>query len=204
MDTKNGNNLTERQLVEQVLGGDTQAFSSLIRRTEGLVAHVVCKMIHHPEDRKDIVQDVYLKVFRHLSTFGFRSQLSTWVAQIAYNTCLNFLEKKQIVVFGEWQDNSDPDTESRFDALSRLSRTADNDAESRLLRKERAAIINKYLEQLSPVFKLLLSLYHTEELSYQEIAVITNLPEGTIKSYLFRARKMLREQLLRHFKHDEL
>jgi RNA polymerase sigma-70 factor (ECF subfamily) len=204
VDNKNGNNLTERQLVEKVLGGDTQAFSSLIRRTEVLVAHVVCKMIHHPEDRKDIVQDIYLKVFRNLSTFGFRSQFSTWVARIAYNTCLSFLEKKQIVVYGEWQGDSDPDKESRFDQLSRLHAAPDNDAASTLHSKERAAIIAQSVEQLPPVFKLLISLYHQEELSYQEISLITNLPEGTIKSYLFRARKTLRAQLLRHFKNDEL
>lgn len=204
MDTTNSNSLTERQLVEKVLRGDTQAFSGIIDRTERLVAHVVCKMISNPEDRKDLVQDIYLKVFRNLAGFGFRSQLSTWVAQIAYNTCLNFMEKKQLVLHDDWQGNGDPDAESPFDKHNKLYATAHHETESPLLRKERAAMINNAVEQLSPVFRLLLSLYHQEELSYQEIGQITNLPEGTIKSYLFRARKTLKEQLLRHFKNDEL
>lgn len=190
MDTNNGNNLTDRHIVEQVLGGDTQAFSLLIRRTEALVGHIVCKLIVGVEDRKDIVQDVYLKVFNNLAGFGFRSQLSTWVAQIAYNTCLNFLKKKQVVVY--------------HDEPGGLQAIADHGVEQILLKKEKATVIHACMEQLPPVFKLLLSLYHTEEMSYQEIGLITQMPEGTIKSYLFRARKTLREILLRHLKKNEL
>jgi len=196
VDNKNGNNLTERQLVDDVLRGDTQAFATIIRRTEGLVAHVVCKLVSHPEDRKDIAQDVYLKVFKNLSTFRFQSKLSTWIAQIAYNTCLSFLEKKAILVY--------PDLHSREDGPGEAAFMDADDASSPLFRKERTALLNKAVEQLPPVYQLLLSLYHHEEISYQEISAITRLPEGTVKSYLFRARKMLRAALIHHFKNDVL
>jgi len=201
VDYTNSNNLTERQLVERVLGGDTQAFSGIIGRTERLVAHVVCKMISHPEDRKDIVQDIYIKVFRNLAGFRFQSQLSTWVAQIAYHTCLNFLEKKQLLIYNNWDANYDA---AEGQGNNKLPATAHHETASSLLRKEKAAIINQAMEQLPPVFRLLVSLYHQEELNYHEIGQITGLPEGTLKSYLFRARQSLRKQLLRDFKKDEL
>lgn len=204
MDNINGNSLTERHLVERVLGGDTQAFATLIRHTEKLVAHIVCKMISNREDQKDIVQEVYLKAFKKLATFRFKAQFSTWVAQIAYNSCLSFLEKKQIVVYGDWQGTGDADQDNQFDPLSRLPAGAANDPLVTLHQKERTALINSAVELLPPVFKLLVGLYHHEELSYQEIVQITQLPEGTIKSYLFRARKTLKEHLLHHFKNGEL
>lgn len=197
MDYTNSNNLTERQLVERVLSGDTQAFSGIIGRTERLVAHVVCKMTSHPEDRKDIVQDIYIKVFRNLAGFRFQSQLSTWVAQIAYHTCLNFLEKKQLLTYNNYDA-------AEGQGNNQLPATEHHETASSLLRKEKAAILNQAMEQLPPVFRLLVSLYHQEELNYQEIGQITGLPEGTLKSYLFRARQSLRKQLLRDFKKDEL
>ena len=202
MDYTNSNSLTERQLVEKVLGGDTQAFSGIIGRTERLVAHIVCKMISHAEDRKDLVQDIYIKVFQHLPGFRFQSQLSTWVAQIAYHTCINFLEKKKVLIYNDWRPEPDDASDGHND--DRLPATAYQETAFPLLKKERGAIINQAIAQLSPIFRLLVSLYHQEELSYNEIGQITGLPEGTIKSYLYRARQSLREQLLRDFKKDEL
>ena len=90
--------LTDRQVVDLILGGDMHAFGSLVEMTEGLVAQIVYKLIPNEEDRKDVAQDIYLKVYRHLNGFKFQSKLSTWVGQIAYNTCLNRLQKKQLTI----------------------------------------------------------------------------------------------------------
>ena len=80
----------------------------------------------------------------------------------------------------------------------------DNESENVLIRKELSQILNSEIERLQPVYKTLITLYHNEELSYEEIAQITTLPEGTIKNYLFRARKMLKESLLLNYKREEL
>lgn len=92
--------LTDRQLVDSVLAGDMHAFRSLVETTQGLVAQIVGKLIRTDEDRKDVAQDVYLKVFHSLRGFRFQSKLSTWVGQVAYNTCLNRLQKKQLTING--------------------------------------------------------------------------------------------------------
>ena len=95
--TNPGNNKADKYLVDRVLSGDTPAFAAIIKNTEALVAQIVCKMISSPDDRKDLAQDIYLKAFKNLAGFKFQSKLSTWIAQIAYNTCFDHLRKKKLV-----------------------------------------------------------------------------------------------------------
>jgi RNA polymerase sigma factor (sigma-70 family) len=192
--------LTDRQVVDQVLGGDMRAFSSLVEMTEGLVAQIVYKLIPNEEDRKDVGQDVYLKVYRHLKGFKFQSKLSTWVGQIAYNTCLNRLQKKQLTLYdpggGREEENEDGGGADNFRAVDETDRM--------LLQKELKGLLAAGIARLTPVYQTLIVLYHQEELSYQEIARITDLPEGTVKSYLFRARKQLKESMLSIYKKEKL
>jgi len=78
-----------------ILHGKTEAFAQIILRTEGLVAQILSRMIVVQEDRKDLAQDIYMKAFHKLQDFKFQAKLSTWIGQIAFNTCLNWLEKKK-------------------------------------------------------------------------------------------------------------
>ena len=192
---------TDRQLVDPVLGGDTPAFSEIISMTEGLVAQIVCKMISNEEDRKDIVQDIYLKVFHHLKGFKFQSKLSTWVAQIAYNTCSSQLQKKRLLL--HVLPDFDMDGEGPGSGRQQMARAAEETDDS-ILKKELAGIVQTEIGRLPPLYQTLIGLYHQEELTYQEMTQITGLPEGTVKSYLFRARKMLKEKLLSKYKMEKL
>jgi RNA polymerase sigma factor (sigma-70 family) len=187
-----GNNLTDRQLAKSILRGDTQAFGVIIKNTEGLVAQIVFKMVNHAEDRKDLVQDIYLKAFNNLPGFRFQAKLLTWIGHIAYNTCVNYLEKKKLLLTGL----TDKEDEN-------VGNTA-NETETLISQKELTAILASGIEKLSPLYKTLIILYHQEELTYADIAQITGLPEGTVKSYLFRARKTLKENILTQYKKEEL
>lgn len=201
MHHKNENNFTDKYLVKKVLGGNTGAFSTIIKNTERLVAQIVFKMISNNEDREDIAQDIYLKTFKKLESFKFQSKLSTWIGQIAYNTCLNYLEKKKLVFLEYNSDN-----ESQDEALENCSYkiNLNNETEKKLFQKELSEILIIEIEKLQPIYKVLINLYHNEELSYTEISQITQLPEGTVKNYLFRARKKLKENLLLRHKKEEL
>lgn len=201
MSTQPRNTLTDRQLVEQVLGGDAKAFGVLVRDTEGLVAQIVCKLIPNKEDRKDMAQDIYLKAFHHLKGFKFQSRLSTWVAQIAYNTCINWRQKKKLVLATDLGGGTD---EQGMDLSGHAGGMAASDTEGLVVNKQLSGILQVGINQLPPLYATLVSLYHQEELSYQEMAEITGLPEGTVKSYLFRARKMLKETLLSTYKKEAL
>lgn len=188
------NSFTDRQLVNRILGGDTRAFELIIKNTEGLVTQIVCRMINRIEDRKDIMQDVYLKTYNSLKNFKFNAKLSTWIGQIACNTCLNYYEKKKLVLPGELQD----DENYTGNELHEI------EAEMILTKKALSTILAAEIEKLSTLHKLLIVLYHQEELSYTTIAQVTNLPEGTVKNYLFRARKKLKENILSKYKKEEL
>lgn len=203
MNYKNENNLADQPLVDKVLHGDTNAFKNIIKNTEGLTAQIIFKMIPNAEDRKDIAQDIYLKTFQRLGSFKFQSKLSTWVGQIAYNTCINYLQKKKLVLL----DNSSENNESCDEALEILNNQIDlfnNEPEKLIFKKELSEILKNEIDKLSPVYKTLITLYHNEELNYSEIAEITELPEGTVKNYLFRARKTLRDNLLLTYKKEAL
>ena len=187
MSFNNETKVTEENLVHSVIQGNTLAFGMIIKNTEGLVAQIVFRMLSNPEDRKDIIQEIYLKVFKSLPEFKFRSKLSTWIAKIAYTTCVNYLEKDQLVL-----DDSPHD------------RVDDGEPAEHIFKKELSAILTVELEKLEPLYRTIVILYHQEELSYLDIAQVTGLPVGTVKSYLFRARKKLKENILAQYKQEEL
>lgn len=196
--------LTDQQLVAQVLGGRTAAFGHIVQRTEGLVTQLIFKMIRHPADRPDIAQEVYLKVFKNLAGFKFQAKLSTWVGQVTYNTCLHYLEKKQLVLVDPAEPGPDDPSEDSRRAPPAQVAGPDYDPETALFDQDLAGILSTAIEQLPPLYRTLISLYHQQELSYEEIAQITSLPDGTVKNYLFRARKLLKQQLLARYQRTDL
>jgi RNA polymerase sigma factor (sigma-70 family) len=196
-----GYHSNDKELVDRVLGGDSRVFGTIIKNTENLVAQIVFKLIPLAEDRKDIAQDVYLKVFQYLPGFKFQSKLSTWIAQIAYNTCLSWLEKKKFLLPGNlFDDNINSES---MDPAYKGSYIV-NESEKRIFQKELSGILSKEIGGLPAVYQTLITLYHHESMTYDELSQISGLPVGTVKSYLFRARKMLKENLLSKYKKEAL
>ncbi|MFK8056825.1 MAG: RNA polymerase sigma factor [Saprospiraceae bacterium] len=187
---------TDKELVKRILEGNPKTFEVIIRNTQGLVISIIYKMIKRPEDRKDLTQEVYLKVYDKLDSFKFNSKLSTWIGTITYNMCLNYLVKKRIPIL-------DVSAEKENEPWQSIE-SKENQPTVDLFEKERATILAVEIEKLPPLYKTILSLFHMQELSYKEIAVITALPEGTLKSYLYRARRQLRTNLLLTYKREDL
>ena len=201
MSLNNEKELAEKSLVNIVIQGNTSAFDMIIKNTEGLVVQIVFRMLSNTEDRKDVVQEIYLKVFKNLREFKFQSKLSTWIARIAYNTCVNHLEKKRLVLddHAYEQDEKDDGSISHVTTVSEY-----HGPEEHIFRKELSLILNAEIEKLPSLYRTMIILYHQEDLSYTDIAQVTDLPVGTVKSYLFRARKKLKENILLQYKHEEL
>lgn len=186
MDNESGL-FSDKLLVEKILNGNTQCFAMVVKNTERLVAQIVRKMTINEEDQKDLVQDIYLKAYQRISSFRFQSKLSTWIATIAYNTALNYLEKKKIPL-------------CEIDTVQENKIAPSENVEKEIFKSETVQMLNNEINKLPPLYKTLISLYHLEELSNTEIAEITRLPEGTIKSYLYRARKMLKDNIENMYK----
>jgi RNA polymerase sigma factor (sigma-70 family) len=188
----------ERQLVARVNAGDRGAFRDLITRYERLVCHVVFRMVQDAGDREELCQDVFVRVHRNLATYRFESRLSTWIARIAYNTVLNHLEKKRIPLY----EDLDVDDAGRG-AMDRAAFDAPNPADDAAA-GELKEFVRARVEELPPLFRTAITLYHLDDMSVGDIAVVMGIPAGTVKSYLFRARSLLKEQLLARYDVGEL
>lgn len=183
----------DRALVSQIIVGDMQAFRLLIKQHERLVAHMIGRLIDQQEDREELCQDVFLKVYEKLGEFNFQSRLSTWIATIAYRHAINHLRKKKIEVRNIDEDES---FANQF--------VGEGNPEEELTEKDTDNLVMKFIEQLPVQYKAVLTLYHLDGLSYPEIGETLNMPEGTVKNYLFRARQLLKEKVKRYLGKEEL
>jgi RNA polymerase sigma-70 factor (ECF subfamily) len=185
----------ERRLVREILAGERAAFERFIDKYKALVVHVVYRMVTSVEDREDICQEVFMKTYRRLAGFRFESRLSTWVARVAYNTCINHLEKKREILADEYM----PGLES-LDALPAREAGPARLAEQRDIARRLQAEI----ESLPVRYRVILTLFHMDGMTYDEIGSIMELPEGTVKSHLFRARRHLKARLARKYSKEDL
>jgi len=185
--------MDDQALVSRVVSGDTQAFRLLIRQHERLVAHMVGKLIDNAEDREELCQDVFVKVHQKLSGFTFQSKLSTWIASIAYHHSINHLRKNKIKV-------SDIPEEDQFTAHF----ISDDNPEEKLADESMDALVIKFIGELPPQYKAVLTLYHLEDMSYPEIGEATGMPEGTVKNYLFRARALVKDKVKKYLGKEEM
>jgi RNA polymerase sigma factor (sigma-70 family) len=185
----------ERALAAKILAGDKGAFRTLVERYQRLVSHIVFRMIPNDTDREDVCQEVFIKVYENLSGFRFESKISTWIARIAYNTSVSYLEKMKTHLYDSISSENEPLLE-----LSDNNILPDEYAEARDLSLRLA----REIDRLPVLCGTILSLYHLEGMSYYEIRQIMQLPEGTVKSYLFRARKLLKKRLSLSYQREEL
>ncbi len=177
----------DRVLVEAVLAGTPGAFETLVRDYQRLCWHIIDRMVRHPDDTRELCQDTFLRVHQYLHQYRFESALKSWIGQVAYSVARRHLERKRIPVVHVDSDD---------DALSWSSRCPTGSTSRRPARtRSSAQILQAEIEALPPLQRTVLTLYHLDEVPIPEIAVITGLTAGTIKSHLFRCRARLRDRL---------
>lgn len=197
--------VSDKDIIEQIVAGDTEKFREIVERYQRLVGHIVFRLITNPIEREEIMQEVFVKAYQNLPKFEFKSKFSTWLSKIAYHTCLNHLKKHKVPLFEAFQNigNEKSGEEQEASLLARVA-ASDSTPEESLLQKNLQSIVLKEIEALPIPYRLIVTLYHLENFSYKEIAQVTGFPEGTVKSYLHRARAYLKQQLLRKFSQEEL
>ena len=173
-------------LVAAVQAGAAGAFETLVQRYQGLCWHIVQRMVRHPEDARDLCQDTFLRVHQCLHQWRGDTALSGWIGQVAYSMAKRHLERKRIPIAEPVHDDGPSPADTVADPLDLEGAVGDAQVDAEL----HAAIA-----RLPPLQRTLLTLYHLDELPIGEISRITELPENTIKSHLFRSRKLLRDAL---------
>ncbi len=184
-------------LVRAVASGNTEAFKKLVHQYERLVCSIVFKMIGQKEDREDICQEVFIKVYDKLPHFRFQSKLSTWIGNIAFNHTVNFLKKKKLVLLEDLNGSKTDSDEEYFTEIPFEAKDADMMPDELLFNKEKKELLGQRIESLPVIQKTILQLFHWEEMSLEEIAITTALPVNTVKSHLFRARKTLKNEMVK-------
>ena len=150
---------------------------------------MICRLIDDARDREELAQDIFVKIYHNLSSFNYESKLSTWIATIAYRHCVTFLKRNK-----KWK------MEDSLDEKDSMISYQDIELESTDL----AGHIRILIDQLPEHYRIILTLFHLEGMTYPEIVEITDMPEGTVKNYLIRARKQLKDLLLPFLQREQL
>ena len=176
----------EHVLIARLRRGDAAAFELLVRTHQDRVYDFCVRMLSDREEAFDLTQEIFISVHRNLEKFRADAKLTTWIYRIARNHCLNRLKHLKR------RGRGVTDEYGELNELSITQSMGGSEApDENLLRKKSRELVHKAIEQLDEEQRALVVLRDVEGLSYEEIMEITELPEGTVKSRLHRAREKL-------------
>lgn len=183
--------LTDAELVTRVLGGDKNAYRPLVERYQNRVHAMVYGMIRDPEEARDIVQNAFIKAYQNLATFRIESSFYTWLYRIAMNLAIDHCRMTKRRRTSSFEESIG----SRDDDGNLLELHHGDSPQKALQRKETRERIFLAMEELTEEQREVVLLREVEGLSYKEIAEAMDIPEGTVMSRLFYARKRLQVAL---------
>lgn len=173
---------SDEEIAALVQGGDVEAFGEIIRRYEPKMLRYAKKFLFAPEDGKDQVQEVFLKAYMNIKSFDISRKFSPWIYRIAHNEFINAIKKsRRLPVFSFDFDTLFPHPAAK--------ETADKD----ITASEIKNLLDTSLQKINPKYRELLVLYYFEEMDYQEIAEVLQIPIGTVGVRLKRGREQLKK-----------
>ena len=181
------------QLVQQALDhGDQQAYAELLNNYRDSLYFMMLKMTSNPTDAEDLTIEAFGKAFKNLPQYSSDYAFSTWLFKIAANNCIDFLRKNRRLQYAEGTFGDEDDEKTDYPS-NIPSNTID--PEEKIIEKQKIALMHEVVEKLKPHYRNLVQLRYFKEWSYEEIATELNLPIGTVKAQLFRAREFLHQVL---------
>jgi RNA polymerase sigma-70 factor (ECF subfamily) len=171
--------IDDGSLVLEALAGRSECFGTLVERYDRAVYNLCLRTMRNADDARDVTQESFFKAFRALRTFKPGAKFSTWIFSIAYHACCDRLAKRRRYSDAELPDRADP--------------AAGPAAEAE--RGEEARALRAAIDQLPEKYRTVITLYHLQGQQYDEIARVLNVPLGTVKTHLFRAKELLRKSL---------
>lgn len=173
----------EKEIIQQASRGSIPAFEKLVETHALYVYNLALRIIQNAREAEDISQETFLRVWKALPGFRLDANFRTWLYRIVVNLCYDRLPKLR-----KEMSSLEPDVILDLPASG-------YQPEAELLASEMQAILQTAFEQLPIKYRLLLSLRHLQELSYEEIAAVTHLPLGTVKTGIHRGRQILKEMI---------
>ncbi len=178
-------------LVEEAKKGNEKAFASLMNRYRDSIYYMLLKMVNNPYDAEDLTIEAFGKAFHNIESYTPRFAFSTWLFKIATNNCVDFIRKKRVspTPLDHLQESLDNVTVNIQSDLP--------DPEESLINHQKIAALKDIVSQLKPRYKALIELRYYKEYSYEEISSELNLPIGTVKAQLYRAKTLLYNILIK-------
>lgn len=196
MEVKINKNLSERALkdysiVQRAVAGEEKAYSELTARYWDGVYHKMLSMVRNREDADDLTQEAFAKAFDKLSTYTPRFAFSTWLFKIGINNCIDFIRKKRLHLLSiDEKVEGEGSQDYSFNLRSRSL-----NPEETFIRNQKVMEMRKVLRQLNLKYRLMIELRYFEELTYEEISKELEIPLGTVKAQLYRAKELLQNIL---------
>lgn len=195
-------NLSEKavrdyQLVRKAVDkGDQKSYAELMARYKDSIYFMLLKMVNNRDDADDLTIEAFGKAFKNIKQYTPDFAFSTWLFKIATNNCIDFIRKKKKQTLSlDKSINTDDGGELVLDVKSDRP-----DPEEHMMKKQKVVMMRDVVDKLKPRYKKLVELRYFEELSYEEIAEELQLPLGTVKAQLFRAREFL-YQIMKNSEH---
>ncbi len=184
------NNLSEKAqrdfaLVQQATRGDQKAYAELMGRYRDAIYYMLLKMVNNASDAEDLTIEAFGKAFKNIQQYTPNYAFSTWLFKIATNNCIDFIRKRKATTVSLDQNDDDPDKSSPDIQASTL------DPEEEMIKGQKQKMMRDIVSKLKPRYRKLIELRYFKEFSYEEIAEELELPIGTVKAQLFRARELL-------------
>lgn len=183
-------------LLDRARSGDDQAFAGLVTKYERKIYRLAKNITQNDEDAEDVLQDAFLKAYEHLRDFQGQSKFYTWLVRIAVNESLMKLRKRK----SDRTVSLDENIETEEEPIVREIAVWDDTPELKYSQTEMREILDKAIQSLKPIFRVVFVLRDVEEMSTEETAQALGLSVAAVKSRLLRARLELREKLTRIFK----
>ena len=174
------------ELVLRANKGDEKAYTEILSRYKDAIYFMILKMVNNPIDAEDLTIESFGKAFKKISQYSPKYAFSTWLFKIASNNSIDFLRKKRNVYLLLDNDFTDTDNNYNFDIKSKAL-----DPSEKLIKKQKEIIMRDLVKKLKPRYRNLIELRFFKEYSYDEIAKELDIPIGTVKAQLFRAKELL-------------
>lgn len=183
-------NLSEKaqhdfMLVQKAREGDQKAYAELLGRYRDAIYFMLLKMVNNPSDAEDLTIEAFGKAFKNIGQYTPNFAFSTWLFKIATNNCIDFIRKKRAATISLDQSNDDPETTTVTIQSDTL------DPEAHMINSQKVKLLREVVNKLKPRYRTLVELRYFKEYSYEEISQELELPIGTVKAQLFRARELL-------------
>jgi len=178
-------------LINQALTGDQKAFSEIVNQYQDKIFNFVIRTVKERELAEDITQETFIKAYKALASFNSEYAFSTWLYKIAANNCIDHFRKKRLKTYSL----DTPITAKDGELYRDYPDNDDHTPEYKLIIKEKSIQIIDAINSLPKKYKEVILLRHTKDKSYEEISEELNIPLGTVKVRIFRAREMLKMKL---------